>query len=214
MGALIGALAGNALAHLFADAGYSVPAFVVVGMAGVFAGAARTPISTLIMVAEMTAGYGLIVPTMLTVVVAFEVQRALTAGARYPTLYESQVLNSYHSPAHQGVLVRRAFQLLDLGAVAKEEIPLPRLVSLLQLGEPIPFGAGEAALVRVLVNEGGEFAGKTIRESVGTMDGVTAVAIVRQGKVLMPRGPTRLEPGDELVAVADRRAHQELLARA
>ena len=40
-------------------------AYVVVGMGVVFAGTARVPLSTLIMVTEMTGGYGLIVPSML-----------------------------------------------------------------------------------------------------------------------------------------------------
>ena len=38
--------------------------FAIVGMAGFFAGAAHAPISTIIMVSEMTGDYGLLLPTM------------------------------------------------------------------------------------------------------------------------------------------------------
>ena len=64
----------------------SVPAFAVVGMAAVFAGTAREPIATLVMVAEMTGGYGLIVPSMFATILAFVVERALTVRFQYPRL--------------------------------------------------------------------------------------------------------------------------------
>ena len=38
--------------------------FVIVGMAGFFAAAAKTPFSTLVMVSEMTGNYNLLLPTL------------------------------------------------------------------------------------------------------------------------------------------------------
>ena len=38
--------------------------FVIVGMAGFFAAAAKTPFSTLIIVSEMTGGYSLLLPSL------------------------------------------------------------------------------------------------------------------------------------------------------
>ena len=52
--------------------------------AGFFAGAAHTPISTIIMVSEMTGNYDLLVPAMLVCIVAFMVSRRWT-------LYEKQL---------------------------------------------------------------------------------------------------------------------------
>ncbi|HSK40791.1 MAG TPA: chloride channel protein, partial [Arenibaculum sp.] len=77
LGAVLGGAVGIVLQRLLPDLRFVPAAFVVVGMAALFAGAARTPISTLIMVAEMTGGYGLIVPAMRTKILAFMVQRSL-----------------------------------------------------------------------------------------------------------------------------------------
>jgi K+/H+ antiporter YhaU regulatory subunit KhtT len=134
---------------------------------------------------------------------AFVVQRALTARARYPTLYESQVDSREDSPVHQGVLVRRAFELVDVGKVATGGIPLPRLVSMLRMGEPISLGVGGAKMLKLRLDGASWLVGRTIAEVFGTITGVTAVAVLRRDRVLIPRGPTRLEEDDELVVMAN-----------
>lgn len=65
IGGMLGAWLAYAGSQVFPDAGLNTAAFTFVGMAAVFAGVARVPVATLIMVAEMTGGYGLIVPSML-----------------------------------------------------------------------------------------------------------------------------------------------------
>ncbi|MFT5241851.1 MAG: CIC family chloride channel protein [Kiritimatiellia bacterium] len=70
-------------------------AFVVVGMAGFFAAAANTPISTIIMVSEMTGNYHLLVPSMWVCVIAYLMMR------RY-ALYENQIENRFDAPVHRG----------------------------------------------------------------------------------------------------------------
>ncbi len=210
IGAVLGAVVGGGLALAFPAAHVSSPAFIVVGMAAVFAAAARTPISTLIMVVEMTQGYGLIVPAMLANTVAFVVQRSLTAKWQYPTLYEHQVPSREDSAAHRGVFVRRALQMLDGESFEPSELTLPRLVSLLRFGEPIPVTAGEGMLVAVQVEAGSELAGTIVADSVGKLEGVSAVAILRADEMLIPRGPTRIEAGDQLVLITHPEAYDTL----
>jgi CIC family chloride channel protein len=70
-------------------------AFVLVGMGGFFAGVAKTPIAALIMVAEMTGGYNLILPMMVVSSLAY-----LLLGKT--SLYEKQVATRIDSPAHVG----------------------------------------------------------------------------------------------------------------
>ncbi|RPH55977.1 chloride channel protein, partial [bacterium] len=185
-------------------------AFVVVGMAALFAGAARTPISTLIMVAEMTGGYGLIVPAMLTNILAFMVQRSLTANSRYPTLYESQVETREDSPVHRGVFVRRALELIEGGTLDRSEVTLPRLVSLLRFGDPIPITHGTAMLVALEIAAGSFLDGRTVAEGIGHAQGVTAVAVLRGEEMMVPRGPTELAGGDQLIAVATPSGYEHL----
>lgn len=214
LGALLGAAVGAVLGAALPEASVSAPAFIVVGMAAVFAAAARTPISTLIMVAEMTGGYGLIVPAMLANTTGFVVQRTLTHGRRYPTLYEHQVPSREDSAAHRGVFVRRALQMLEGGGLEPSELTLPRLVSLLRFGEPIPVTESAGMLVALPVAEGSALDGATVAESVGRIEGVTAVAVLRAEGMVIPRGPTTLQAGDQLVAIATPEAYEALQAAA
>lgn len=215
MGGLLGATLGLTLQSLL-PAAHQVPvaAFVVVGMASIFAGVARTPISALIMVAEMTGGYQLMAPAMLATILAFLTQRTLTAGWSHPTLYESQVPRREDSPLHRGVFVRRAMELIDGGALQPAEIKLPRLVSMLRSDTPMPVGHGEAMLAAIDIAPGCALAGHTVAESVGRVEGATAVAILRDETMQVPRGPSSIEAGDRLLVVATQAAYSVLQTRA
>jgi CIC family chloride channel protein len=72
--------------------------FVIVGMAGFFAAAAKTPFSTLIIVSEMTGGYYLLLPALWVCVLAF-----LLSDEK--SIYSAQVESRARSPAHQGSFV-------------------------------------------------------------------------------------------------------------
>jgi CIC family chloride channel protein len=74
-------------------------AFAVVGMAGFFAAAAKTPFSTLVIVSEMTGDYNLILPALFVCSLSF-----LLSDEQ--SLYSSQVESRSRSPAHQGSYVR------------------------------------------------------------------------------------------------------------
>ena len=210
LGAMLGGVVGVLLQRMLPEVGFVPAAFVVVGMASLFAGAARTPISTLIMVAEMTGGYGLIVPAMLANILAFLVQSSLTTGRRYPTLYESQVVAREDSPVHRGVFVRRALELIEGGTVDRSEVTLPRLVSLLRFGDPIPITHGTAMVVALDIASGSFLDGRTVATGIGQMEGATAVAVLRGEEMLLARGPTGLAGGDQLIAVATPAGHEHL----
>jgi chloride channel protein, CIC family len=70
-------------------------AFVVVGMAGFFAGVSNTPISTIIFVSEMTNSYHLLLPSLLVCSVSY-------MASRRWTIFHKQVANKIESPAHAG----------------------------------------------------------------------------------------------------------------
>ncbi len=68
--------------------------FVVVGMGAFFGGIAKAPLAVILMVAEMTNEYSLIVPAMLATMVAL-----LITGTH--SIYEEQVPTRLDSPAHK-----------------------------------------------------------------------------------------------------------------
>jgi CIC family chloride channel protein len=81
-------------------------ACIMVGMGGFFAGVAKVPFASVIMVMEMTGSYGLLVPSLLVATIAYLVT---PASAK---LYENQVPSRIDSPAHLGAfavdILRRA----------------------------------------------------------------------------------------------------------
>lgn len=88
--------------------------FVIVGMCGFFAGAARTPISTIIMVSEMTGSYELLLPSMWVCGLTF------LLGHRW-TIYEKQVPNRAFSKAHRGEFLVPLLQSLRVSDVVEKE---------------------------------------------------------------------------------------------
>lgn len=93
IGGTLGAAVGQVL-HAWMPGIVQDPAnYAVVGMAGFFAAAANTPLSTVIMVSEMTGNYELLVPAVWVCALAFLV------GRRW-SIYRSQVPSKVFSPAH------------------------------------------------------------------------------------------------------------------
>ncbi len=93
----LGGAAGGAVGqvgHMLAPSVVTQPgAYTLVGMATFFAGVAHAPIGPLIMVSEITQGYGLLAPLMLCSAVALVLCDDIH-------LYENQVENKFASPAH------------------------------------------------------------------------------------------------------------------
>ncbi len=87
--------------------------------------------------------------------------------------------------------------------VIEEEIGLGELVTLLKLNR------GEAALVEVRLPETSPCRGQTIRDLNFPGDSVV-VSVIRSGKLIIPRGDTRLEAGDEILAVSTVAAEKSL----
>jgi trk system potassium uptake protein TrkA len=79
--------------------------------------------------------------------------------------------------------------------VIEEEIGLGELVTLLKLNR------GEAALVELNLPETSPCRGKAIRDLSLPADTVV-VSIIRDGKLVIPRGDTQLNAGDEVLAVS------------
>jgi trk system potassium uptake protein TrkA len=87
--------------------------------------------------------------------------------------------------------------------VIEEEIGLGELITLLKLNR------GEAALVEVRLPETSPCAGKVIRDLALPGDAII-VSVIRGGKLVIPRGDTQLEVGDEILAVSTVAAEQSL----
>jgi CIC family chloride channel protein len=135
IGSMLGGFYGRLCSTLFPDLLLNPSGFVLVGMGGFFAGIAKVPIASLIMVAEMTGGYSLIVPMMIVSIVSY-----LLLGET--SLYEKQVSTRIDSPAHVGDF---AVDILDHLSV-KEALPPDRRV------ETIPEGMQFEEILQLIVH--------------------------------------------------------------
>ena len=113
IGGLIGGAVGQACNMYLPGISGPAGAFVIVGMAGFFAGAANTPISTVIMVSEMTGNYALLVPAMWVCTLAFLL-------VRRTSLYESQVDARPDSPVHQGEMMADVLERLKVSDALRD----------------------------------------------------------------------------------------------
>ncbi len=117
IGAMLGGAFGVTAEAMFPMLVQDPRSYVLVGMAGFFAGVANAPIATLIMVSELTGNYGLLAPLMLVCVVAMIVMRK-------NTIYEKQVACRFESPAHLGDFVIDILEGVQVATVAhKGKVP-------------------------------------------------------------------------------------------
>jgi len=116
LGALCGALVGGWGAHAFPDLPIEPACYALVGMGGFFAGVAKTPITAIVIVCEMTGSYGLLAPLMLVAVLH------LLLSQRW-TIYETQVDGLVDSPAHTGDFVVDALDGLRVADVLPDAHP-------------------------------------------------------------------------------------------
>jgi len=95
IGGALGGATGIILSHIAPGLVPIPECYCIVGMAGFFAAAASTPFSTVIMVSEMTGGYGLLLPAVWVSTLAFLLKGKVG-------LYEKQITTRFDTPIHHG----------------------------------------------------------------------------------------------------------------
>jgi CIC family chloride channel protein len=205
----VGAMLGGVLATVLH---HPPAALVIVGMAAVFAGAARVPIATMLMVSEMTGGYHLLAAAALSVMVSYLIQVTLSQRLKYKSLYEAQVPTRADSPAHHVEHIQAALRLLN-----ERKITLPSsvrhldLYSILASGIPLDLPDGRQMYIGVLRKKS-PWVGKVFESShIGEDEShIDIAAIMREGALVFPNSETILEPGEQLVIVAKPEAWAKL----
>ncbi|WP_291347071.1 chloride channel protein [Desulfobacula sp.] len=108
IGGAMGGAVGK-LFHLLIPSVVTSPgSFVIVGMAGFFAAASNTPISTIIFISEMTNSYHLLLPSLLVCSICYLLCQKWT-------IFENQVKSRIDSPAHAGEFMMDILQTIKVG---------------------------------------------------------------------------------------------------
>lgn len=134
IGAMLGSAYGVGVHHLMPGSAGAVGAYALVGMGAVFAGAARAPITAVVILFELTGEYSIILPLMLAIVLATATSRLLShdtiytlklrrrgidlegaaPGARIGTQHVDAVMESLPSPLATSTTLADAADLLSL----------------------------------------------------------------------------------------------------
>lgn len=107
IGGALGGAVGLIAEQLMPGADLQAGAFVVVGMSGFFAAAANCPISTIIMVSEMTGNFHLLVPAMLVCILAY------LLASKY-SLYEKQLPSRLEAPSKMGNMLSAVLRTITV----------------------------------------------------------------------------------------------------
>jgi chloride channel protein, CIC family len=131
IGGMLGGLFGHVDVAVLHHTGGEVGAFALVGMGAVFAGIIRAPITSVLIIFEMTGSYELILPLMISNMTAY----ALARRVRPVPIYEALLVqDEIHLPHRRGPVTHALEQLQvgdamtsDLVSIAAEETPATAL---------------------------------------------------------------------------------------
>jgi CIC family chloride channel protein len=112
IGAMLGGTVGYVDVAIFHHPTEEIGAFAVVGMGAVFAGIIRAPMTSVLIIFEMTGGYGLVLPLMVANMTAYALARHYQRTPIYEALLEQD-----------GIVLPHGKPVLDSGSELPGEVP-------------------------------------------------------------------------------------------
>jgi CIC family chloride channel protein len=200
-----GGALGIALHHLWPGLMPHPANFVIVGMAGFFAAAAKTPFSTLVMVGELTGNYNLLLPTLWVCALAY-----LLSDEQ--SIYSAQVESRSRSPAHQGAYVREVLTGLRVGQFLTPMQEVPALHPGDRLTEVLARLSGTSFHALPVTDAAGRLLGVVSLEEVYLATQSPNLAALVVAADLMRGDVTPLQPEDPLDRALELFVESDLLA--
>jgi CIC family chloride channel protein len=173
IGGTVGGVAHSLLPAITANPG----AYALVGMGAAFAGIVRTPLTSVIMIFEMTRDYSIIVPLMIANLISFFISRTLQHEPIYEALALQEGVYLPTAELHEefaGISVSeiadREAELLPSDATIEDAkafltkkdctswpVGLGRIVKGVVVGRQIDFAPPQTASLNDLIPEGADF---------------------------------------------------------
>ncbi len=191
IGGCTGAAVGQIFHGLWPSAVPNPEAYGIVGMAGFFAGSAHAPISTIIMVSEMTGDYQLLLPTMWVSALCF-------LFCRRWKLYHRQVPTRLDSPAHRGDFIVDVLEGLHVRDVPPNARPLLRIPQAMPLRQILQTVADTRQQYFPVVDDEGRMIGIFSTDDVRAFlydDAIWALTVARD---VMTSKLVTVTPDDDL----------------
>ncbi len=190
IGGCAGGAVGLVLNELFPNVAPQPAAFVVVGMAGFFAGIAKTPISSLVMVSEITGSYSLLIPSMWVCVLTFAMSRGWS-------LYSKQVPSRIDSPAHQGRFAIDVLQGIRVGAGFSSARQVETLRTSDTMKQVLRLAGSTEQSTLPVIDSGGELVGVISLEALRSVMNESVPEQIIAHDLMLTDFP-RLSPADDL----------------
>jgi chloride channel protein, CIC family len=119
LGAMLGGALGVVATHLFPNLGILPPAFAMVGMAAVLAGAVHAPLTAILLLFEMTHDYRIILPLMFAVAISMFISQRLQRNSVYTM-----------SLVRKGILLERGRDLEVMDGITIGDVMLTEVKAL------------------------------------------------------------------------------------
>ncbi|WP_228374175.1 chloride channel protein [Demequina phytophila] len=193
LGAMLGAAFGQGAAALLPGLGLDAGAYALVGMAAVFAGASRAPLTAVIILFELTGEYTIILPLMLAVAVSTLLSGAITRDSIYTLKLRRRGVD----------LAQRADTRALAGAAVRDEMTPapPALRTGLTVDDALAALVAARRHALPVVDQGAYLGVVTSAAAAGAVTGDDDAADVTVAQLVERRAP--VAPDDALDAVLD-----------
>ncbi|WP_372594142.1 chloride channel protein [Actinotalea sp.] len=209
IGGMLGAAFGAVAEQLVPGVSGPVGAFALVGMGAVFAGAARAPITAVLILFELTGEYTIILPLMLAIVLATTVSRALSKDSVYTLKLRRRGLEIDTRPADPRLTDRSVGDVMEAAADPVDPaLPLEDAAGLLlasgRAALPVRYGGliiGQLRADRVaeMLEDDAAHQDLTVADAIDDVPTVLSTESLRSGLDALRRHPY----ADGGLAVAD-----------
>jgi chloride channel protein, CIC family len=163
LGAATGGAFGSALVGLFPGLGLHAEAYALVGMGAVVAAATAAPLTGILLVFEMTNDYAIVLPLMLTTVIAYLIARRIEPDSLYSGWLRRRGENLEHGTDRDVLAGLRVLDAFD---------PAPQLVDEAEPVEKLIAHLGRGAYVDLpVVDAGGRLVGIITLADLGRIAG-------------------------------------------
>ncbi|MHA1616402.1 MAG: chloride channel protein [Candidatus Njordarchaeales archaeon] len=150
IGAMIGGAFGRILYGFFPEIIYDPGIFVLIGMASFFAGAAKVPLTAIIMVAEMTGDYNILAPAILASTLSY-----IVSGEA--SIYENQLEYREESPIHLPEIIDSIMEKIRVEEVMSPDLVIVKTDDSLNVVEEVMRKYNQTAVP--VVDENGNYVG-------------------------------------------------------
>ena len=193
IGAMLGGAFGSLDRTLFGHTEMTVGAFALVGMGAVFSGTIRAPMTSVLIIVEMTSGYGLILPLMIANMSAY----ILAQRWRPEPIYEALLAQDGIHLRDRAVL--DSLEALKLDTLVKHDRPHVSFEPAAPAGELLQVtGASTDQQVFPVLDDEGRLVGIITSDEIALLRSEPELELVVNAADLM-RPPASVRVGDDLL---------------